>query len=70
MFKNAWAIAIRVEATRQTRAQRGTLVGENDITEIGLDDIKDWDYVIDNNNDYETLKTEVSNMLESIKQDF
>lgn len=28
VFKNAGAITIRVEATRETRSQRGTLVGE------------------------------------------
>lgn len=56
IFKEAGAIAIRVEASRETRALRGELVGENDITEVGLDNIKDWDYVIENNSDYETLK--------------
>lgn len=56
IFKKAGAIAIRVEASREVRASRGELVGENDITEIGLDDIKDWDFVIENNSDYESLK--------------
>lgn len=59
VFKNAGAITIRVEASRETRASRGKLVGENDITEVGLDNIKDWDYVIENNSDYETLKEKV-----------
>ena len=59
VFKGAGAIAIRIEATREVRASRGELVGENDITEVGLDDIKDWNYVIDNNSDYETLKKNV-----------
>ena len=56
VFKNAGAIKIRVEATRDTRALRGKLIGEDDITEIGLDDINDWDYVVENNSDYENLK--------------
>lgn len=46
VFKNAGAITIRVEATRETRAKRGQLVGENDITEVGLDNEKNWDYIL------------------------
>lgn len=56
IFKAAGAIAIRVDASRETRAQRGELVGETDITEVGLDNITDWDFVIENNSDYESLK--------------
>ena len=67
VFKNAGAITIRVEATRETRSQRGTLIGENDITETGLDNIEDWDYVIDNNEDYETLKNKVKKIIQEIK---
>ncbi len=67
VFKNAGAITIRVEASRDVRASRGTLVGENDITEVGLDDIKDWDYVIENNSDYETLKQKVLKIVEVLR---
>ena len=56
VFKAAGAVTIRVEASSETRATRGELVGETDITEVGLDHIKEWDYVIENNSDYETLK--------------
>ena len=59
VFKNAGAIAIRIEATRDVRAKRGELVGENDITETGLDDITDWDYVVENNSSYKELKTKM-----------
>lgn len=59
VFKNAGAISIRVEASRDVRAKRGDLVGEDDITEIGLDHITDWDYVIDNNSSYEEFKLKV-----------
>lgn len=59
VFKNAGAIAIRVEASRDVRLQRGELVGETDITEVGLDDINDWDYVIENNSTYEEFKEKV-----------
>lgn len=67
VFKNAGAITIRVEADRDTRAKRGELVGENDVTETGLDHITDWDYVIDNNSDYETFKKSVLDVVEKIK---
>ena len=69
VFKNAGPITIRVEASRETRASRGELVGENDITEVGLDNIKDWDYVIENNSDYETLKEKVYAIIQKIKED-
>ena len=59
VFKNAGAISIRVEASRDVRAKRGDLVGEDDITEIGLDHITDWNYVIDNNSSYEEFKEKV-----------
>lgn len=69
VFKDAGAITIRVEASRDTRLKRGELIGENDITEIGLDNIKDWDYVIDNNSDYETLTDKVNEIIKKIKED-
>lgn len=60
LFKSYGAISIRIEAERDLREQRGgKLVGENDVTEVDLDDIEDWDYIIDNNNDYETLRENV-----------
>lgn len=69
VFKKAGAITIRVEASRDTRASRGELVGENDITEVGLDNIKNWDYIIENNSDYETLKEKVFAIIKKIKED-
>ena len=67
IFKNAGAISIRVEADRDIRESRGgKLVGENDVTEVDLDDIQDWDFLIDNNKDYETLKQEVLKIVEKI----
>lgn len=67
IFKSAGAITIRIEASRETRSARGTLIGEDDITEVGLDNIKNWDFVIDNNSDYETLKTNVNKIIDLIK---
>ena len=57
VFKAAGAISIRVEAGRNVREQRGgKLIGEDDVTEVDLDNIQDWDFLVDNNKDYETLK--------------
>lgn len=66
VFKNAGAVSIRVEASRETRASRGSLIGETDITEVGLDHINDWDFIIDNNGDYENLVNQVNKIIEKI----
>ncbi|MBP7211896.1 AAA family ATPase [bacterium] len=66
-FKDAGATTIRVEASRETRSRRGTLVGENDVTEVGLDNIKDWDFVIENDSDYETLKVKALDLIKKLK---
>ena len=66
VFKAAGAISIRVEASRETRAARGELVNENDVTEIELDNITDWDYVIDNNGDYEVLKSKAAELIKEL----
>ncbi|MCM1009938.1 MAG: hypothetical protein NC390_03535 [Fusobacterium sp.] len=68
VFKSAGATSIRVEASRETRASRGELVNETDVTEIELDNIKDWDYVVDNNGDYETLHTKALELIEALTQ--
>lgn len=66
-FKQAGAITIRVEAERNIRESRGgELIGETDVTEIDLDNIQDWDFVIDNNKDYKTLRQEVLKIVEKI----
>ncbi len=65
-FKNAGAISIRVECPREIRCQRGDLIGENDITEIGLDDVKDWDFVIENNSDFESLNKKADELIKKI----
>lgn len=66
-FKNANAYTIRVEASRETRSLRGELVGETDVTEVDLDNIKDWDYVISNNSTYENLQAESIELANKIK---
>ena len=67
VFKNAGAIGIRIEASRRTRAQRGELVGEEDITEVGLDDVLDWDYVVENDSDYDNFKKQLLDIIDDIK---
>lgn len=68
VFKSAGAISIRVEATRDVREARGgKLIGEDDVTEVDLDTIQDWNFVIDNNKDYETLKKHVLEIVEKIR---
>ena len=68
IFKAAGAISIRVEASRDVREARGgKLVGENDVTEIDLDSVQNWDFVIDNNKDYDTLKANVLDIVKKIR---
>ena len=68
VFKNAGAVSIRVEATRELRESRGgKLVGEDDVTEVDLDNIQDWDFVLDNNKDYETLRKNVLKIVEKLR---
>ena len=67
VFKSAGAVAIRIEASREVRQKRGNLVGENDVTEVGLDNVKDWDYVIENNSDYNDLKTKVLKIIQDFR---
>ena len=67
VFKKAGAISIRIEADRNIREARGgKLVGEDDITEVDLDNIQDWDFLIDNNKDYETLRKNVLKIVEKL----
>ncbi len=64
VLKAAGAKSIRVEAPREMRAQRGRIVGEYDKTETDLDDIKDWDFVINNNSTYEDLEKKVGKVID------
>ena len=67
VFKSAGAISIRIEAERAVRESRGgKLVGEDDVTEVDLDNIRDWDFLIDNNKDYETLKQNILKIAEQL----
>ena len=67
-FKSQGAYMIRVEASVEARSKRGTLVKADDPTETALDDIKDWDYVIYNESDYETLVSNTQKLLQNYLQ--
>ena len=69
-FKSQNAYMIRVEASEEARSKRGKLVKKDDPTETALDDIKDWNYVIENERDYENLKENTKGLLASIKEYF
>ena len=66
IFKAAGAISIRVEAPREIRATRGTLVSENDLTETDLDSINDWDFIINNDKDLNKLTIIAQKLTEEI----
>ena len=69
-FKLNGAFCIRVEASEEARSQRGKLSQSNDYTETALDSYNNWDYVIENNQDYETLKEKSKILLAKIKKFF
>lgn len=67
IFKKAGAISIRVETDRDIREARGgKLIGENDVTEVDLDDIQDWNFVLDNNKGYGSLEKNVLKIVEKL----
>jgi len=57
-----------VESSREARANRGTLVKEDDTTEVALDNVKDWDYVIENNSGLEELTSQVEKIADDIRR--
>jgi len=49
LLRQAGALLIRLNADRDTRSARGQLVSEKDPTECELDEVNDWDLVLENN---------------------
>ncbi len=70
LFKEHNAFSVRVEASKVARAKRGHLVKENDMTETALDDVTDWDYVIHNDSDYNTLLADSKPLISAIRSYF
>ncbi len=67
-FKKYGAITIRVNSDREQRAKRGLLTNETDLTETELDSVKNWDYVIENNEDLASLKEKVRKIVQEIEK--
>ncbi len=67
LFRENNAVTIRVEASREARALRGNIVKEDDLTETDLDDVKDWDFVIENSSTYENLVEKATKLAEELK---
>lgn len=68
VFRSYGAFAVRVEASEEARKQRGKLVSNNDTTETQLDSIKDWDYIIDNSGNYESLEHNIEFLIKAIEK--
>lgn len=69
-FKSHNAFCIRVEASESTRSKRGQLSQANDYTETALDNIKYWDYIIQNESTYQDLQENVDSLIQAISQHF
>lgn len=69
-FKEFNTFSIRVEASAEARAKRGTLSSQNDYTERALDGYLKWDYIIENNGTYEDLKQSSVALLSAISKFF
>lgn len=65
-FKDKGAFLIRVNCNDSLRATRGTIIAANDPTECELDEISDWDAVLENDGSLESLKTKVEDLCQSI----
>ena len=70
VFKNNGAIMIRVEANKETRLLRGTIVKEDDPTECALDNINDWDVVVFNDSTLNNLKKQAEQITSVINHPY
>ncbi len=68
VFRSHGAFTVRVDAKEEVRRKRGKLVSGNDTTETELDNIKDWDYVFDNNGSYEDLQNNIPELIKAIEE--
>jgi phosphomevalonate kinase len=57
------AFLIRLNADRNVRAQRGTIVSEDDPTERELDTVSDWDAVLTNNGSVDALARQLNALI-------
>lgn len=70
VFKTAGAFLIRVEASYDVRSKRGIITNVNDLTETELDNYADFDYIIDNNSDYEELISNTRPLIDVLRSRF
>ena len=70
VFKKAGAFLIRVEADYSTRSKRGVITNANDLTETSLDDFKEFDYIIENNGDYQELIENSKPLIKTLRKRF
>lgn len=63
LLKAEGAYLIRLEASREVRAERGTIVSEADPTETDLDSITEWDAVLENNADIAQLQHQINDLI-------
>ena len=70
IFSQNNAYRIRVESSEEARGKRGTIVKSDDTTEVALDKITDWTYVIENNSTYEELLSACDDLILDIKKYF
>ncbi|MGM9994375.1 MAG: hypothetical protein ACI37R_06570 [Candidatus Avigastranaerophilus sp.] len=68
VFRSHGAFTVRVDAKEEIRRKRGKIVSDNDTTETELDNIKDWDYVFDNNGSYEDLQKNIPELIKAIEE--
>jgi len=68
-FRQYGAITIRVESSREERSKRARLVSEEDPTETQLDNVNDWDFVIENNGTIEDLKEKVAKLVAQLEKE-
>lgn len=66
LFESKGAYLIRVEASLEARSKRGIITNGDDPTEVGLDNYKEWSYVIQNNGNYEELLENSKDLLANL----
>lgn len=67
VFKAAGAVLIRVEASFETRNKRGIITNTNDSTEVELDNYNGFDYILNNDGDYEELKKNILPLVDFLR---
>ena len=65
-LKDKGAFLIRVNCDDTIRETRGTIIAANDATECELDEMTDWDAVLENDGSIESLTTKVERLCQSI----